>query len=76
MLFLLSFVSLLLLLSLLFTLLDEAPEPDDEGAGSFLMIVAGGDPSSCLIEVATFNCSDEPKTIDTQMLRLKAIEGQ
>lgn len=71
MLFLLSFVSLLLLLSLLFTLLDEAPEPDDdEGAGSFLMMVAGGDPSSCFIEVATFNCSDEPKMNKHFVIRL------
>lgn len=34
----------------------EAPEPDgvdddDDGAGSFLIMVVGGDPSSCFIDV-------------------------
>lgn len=61
-LFLLSFVSLLLLLSLLFTLLDvEGPEPDDvedDGADSFFMMVEGGEPSSCFIDV-TISCSEE-----------------
>jgi hypothetical protein len=69
---LLSFASLLLLLSLLFTLLEvEAPEPDDEdeGAGSFLMIFVGGDPSSCLIEVTT-SCSDVPKIQNNVYLTL------
>jgi hypothetical protein len=62
-LFLLSFVSLLLLLSLLFTVAEvDGPEfnADEDAAGSFLMIVEGGDPSSCLIDV-TISCSDEPK---------------
>jgi hypothetical protein len=61
-LFLLSFVSLLLLLSLLFKFADvEGPEldVDDDAAGSFLIIVDGGEPSSCLIDVTT-SCSDEP----------------
>lgn len=63
-LFLLSFVSLLLLLSLLFTLLEvEAPPEldDDDGAGSFLMMLVGGEPSSCLIDV-TMSCSDEAES--------------
>lgn len=63
-LFLLSFVSLLLLLSLLFKLLDvEGPDPDevdDDGAGSFFIMVEGGEPSSCFIDV-TISCSEEPK---------------
>lgn len=48
-LFLLSFVSLLLLLSLLLTLPEpDAPEPDDDedAVGSFLMMFVGGEPSS------------------------------
>lgn len=40
---------------------DELDGPaDEDGAGSFLIMFVGGDPSSCLIDVTT-NCSDEPK---------------
>lgn len=82
-LFLLSFVSLLLLLSLLFTVLafafEDGPPPapvldddDDEAedaelAGSFLMIFVGGEPSSCFMDV-TINCSDVPKIVEIFIL--------
>jgi hypothetical protein len=65
-LFLLSFVSLLLLLSLLFELfvfvLEVLPDAD-EVAGfvdSFLIMLVGGEPSSCFIDV-TISCSELPE---------------
>jgi hypothetical protein len=74
---LLSFVSLLLLLSLLLTLLEvEAPAPDDvdeDGVGSFLMMFVGGDPSSCFIDVTT-SCSVEPKKINFEDQRITCFK--
>jgi hypothetical protein len=77
-LFLLSFVSLLLLLSLLFTLLEvEGPEPDgvdNDGVGSFFIIVVGGEPSSCFIDVTT-SCSDEPKMTNLTITKVSFISN-